>query len=108
MGLGKEKGSARVNRYERQASAISFKSLEQLAAALSVPPAFLIADNAVVAQVILELAARDEHQQERILSIIKLLGAQPGLASALATLVDQSPDQQEKAVAQLLGTSRPR
>ncbi len=102
MGLGKEKGSARVNRYERQASAISFKGLEQLATALSVPPAFLIADNAVVAQVILELASSDEREQERALAIIKSLMSRSDLADALAGLADQPLERQEQLVAKLL------
>ena len=53
MGLGKTKGSTRINRYEQQASATSFDSLGELAQALNVPPAYLLADNAAMADAIL-------------------------------------------------------
>lgn len=57
MGLGKDTGSTRINRYERGTSDLSLASLEELAAALAVPPAYLVADNARLADAILALSA---------------------------------------------------
>ena len=46
MGLGKDKGSSRINRYEHQVTAIGFDNLVKLAQILDVPPAYLLADDA--------------------------------------------------------------
>ena len=37
MGLGKDKGSSRINRYEHQVTAIGFDNLDTLAKVLDVP-----------------------------------------------------------------------
>jgi transcriptional regulator with XRE-family HTH domain len=60
MGLGKEKGSSRINRYEHQVTAIGFDNLELLAKALKVPPAYLLAETAGMADAILALAQMSE------------------------------------------------
>lgn len=49
MGLGKDKGSSRINRYEHQVTAIGFDSLGLLAQLLDVPVAYLLADDAAMA-----------------------------------------------------------
>lgn len=53
MGLGKEKGSSRINRYEHQVTAIGFDNLLKLAEVLDVPVAYLLADSADMANAIL-------------------------------------------------------
>ncbi len=63
MGLGKEKGSSRINRYEHQVTAIGFDNLEQLAKALNVPPAYLLADTPGMADAILALAQMSEEER---------------------------------------------
>lgn len=53
MGLGKATGSTRINRYERGVNSLSLDTLAQLAKALDVPPAFLLAESAELAETIL-------------------------------------------------------
>lgn len=85
MGLGKEKGSVRINRYERQVTAIGFQSLDALAEALDVPPAYLLADNPSMAEAIRLLASASPQQQALMLEALRLAIQDP---EALARLVD--------------------
>jgi transcriptional regulator with XRE-family HTH domain len=64
MGLGKKKGSSRINRYEHQVTAIGFDNLEQLANALNVPAAYLLAETPGMADAILALATMSEEDRE--------------------------------------------
>ena len=63
MGLGKDKGSSRINRYEHQVTAIGFDNLELLANALNVPPAYLLADTPGMADAILAVAKMSEEER---------------------------------------------
>lgn len=63
MGLGKDKGSSRINRYEHQVTAIGFDNLELLANALNVPPAYLLADTPGMADAILAVANMSEEER---------------------------------------------
>lgn len=99
MGLGKEKGSTRVNRYERQASAIGFESLETLAQALGVPPAYLLAESAPMADAILALSGHPE--QARLTALLQAMQAEPGLADAVLRLVELPAHERDKALAAL-------
>lgn len=83
MGLGKTKGSTRINRYEKQASATSFESLGELADALDVPPAYLLADNAAMADAILALGQAGEAQQAQLVRALQGLSADPAFAKTL-------------------------
>lgn len=56
MGLGKATGSTRINRYERGVNSLSLDTLAQLAKALDVPPAFLLAESDELAHHILQSA----------------------------------------------------
>lgn len=85
MGLGKDKGSVRINRYERQVTAIGFESLDALAQALDVPPAYLLADSPDMAEAIRLLAAANPQQQALMLEALRLAIQDP---EALARLVD--------------------
>ena len=89
MGLGKQKGSSRINRYEHQVTAIGFDNLEALAKILDVPPAYLVADNATMADAILALAQAKPRHQEQLKDLLALLSAEPSLTKSLLTLLDK-------------------
>lgn len=89
MGLGKEKGSSRINRYEHQITAIGFDNLEALAKILEVPPAYLLADNASMADAILALSQAKPRHQEQLKQVVALLSAQPALTKSLLALLDK-------------------
>lgn len=57
LGLGKEKGSSRINRYEHQVTAVGFDNLQRLAEILEVPVAYLLAETPAMADAILALGS---------------------------------------------------
>ncbi|MCA1379163.1 helix-turn-helix transcriptional regulator, partial [Bradyrhizobium sp. IC4060] len=83
MGLGKQKGSSRINRYEHQRTAIGFDNLEALAKILNVPPAYLLADNATMAAAILALGNAKPRHQDDLTQVLGHLCADPTLTRAL-------------------------
>ncbi|MCC4598234.1 DNA-binding protein [Xanthomonas campestris pv. phormiicola] len=87
MGLGKERGSSRINRYEHQVTAVGFDSLSTLAKVLEVPPAYLLADSAEMADAILALAQIDRTHQVEVTELLQLLGTQPDLVEKLLKLI---------------------
>jgi transcriptional regulator with XRE-family HTH domain len=87
MGLGKEKGSSRINRYEHQVTAIGFDNLEKLAEILNVPPAYLLADNATMADAILALAQAKPRHQDQLTQVLTVLSGDPALTKALLGLL---------------------
>lgn len=99
MGLGKDTGSTRINRYESQASAIGFESLEQLAAALNVPPAYLLAESAPMADAILTLSGHPD--QARLAALLQVLQAVPELAEGVSMLVELPERQRKQALTAL-------
>jgi transcriptional regulator with XRE-family HTH domain len=90
MGLGKEKGSTRINRYEQQASAVGFDSLDQLAKTLEVPAAYLLAETPEMADAILAIAQVDPAQQADVTLLLKALGSDPDLLARLLALVSNT------------------
>lgn len=102
MGLGKDKGSSRINRYEHQVTAIGFDNLDKLAKVLDVPTAYLLADNAAMADAILELSKADRHQQASLASAIRGLTTTPALTDALVKLLQLPEREQAQAVRALL------
>ena len=90
MGLGKVKGSSRINRYEHQVTAIGFDNLEKLAEILDVPPAYLLADNATMADAILALAQAKPRHQDQLLQVLAVLSADPALTKAFLGLLGNS------------------
>ena len=90
MGLGKQKGSSRINRYEHQVTAIGFDNLEALAKILEVPPAYLLADNATMADAILALSQARPRHQEQLKQVLAVLSAQPALTQSLLMLLAKS------------------
>jgi hypothetical protein len=83
MGLGKETGSTRINRYEQQASAVGFDSLDTLAKTLGVPQSYLLADSPEMADAILALAQITPDRQALVTQLLQLVESRPDLAQRL-------------------------
>lgn len=98
MGLGKERGSSRINRYEHRVTAIGFDSLEKLAEVLDVPIAYLLANNAAMADVILALSRIDETQQASLADLVSALAKDPAMLEVLLKLPQLPKDEQLKAL----------
>ena len=98
MGLGKDKGSSRINRYEHQVTAIGFDSLEKLADVLDVPVAYLMAPNASMADAILALSRIEESKLDVLADLIPALADNPGLLQQLAKLLQLPKREQSKAL----------
>lgn len=62
MGLGKDKGSSRINRYEHQVTAVGFDNLQKLAEILEVPVAYLLAETPAMADAILALSRMSDDE----------------------------------------------
>ena len=101
MGLGKDKGSSRINRYEHQVTAIGFDNLDKLAEVLDVPVAYLLADNAAMADAILELSQASQREQASLALAVRALTATPDLTKALVKLL-QLPETERKRITQSL------
>jgi transcriptional regulator with XRE-family HTH domain len=99
MGLGKEKGSSRINRYEHQVTAIGFDNLGLLAQLLDVPAAYLLADDAAMADAILALAHADDTQRDTLASLIPALVEDPALLAKVVKLLQLAQGQQAKGQA---------
>lgn len=104
MGLGKTTGSTRINRYEQQTSAGSFESLGELAEALQVPAAYLLADSAPMADAILELGKADDQQQAKLALLLQGLNADPAMVKALLKLLELPKRERDKARKALLAS----
>ena len=102
MGLGKDKGSSRINRYEHQVTAIGFDNLGLLAEQLDVPVAYLLADDAAMADAILALARADDAQRDVLATLIPALVEDPTLLSRLAKLLQLPKRERPKALKALV------
>ncbi|MFT3898445.1 MAG: helix-turn-helix transcriptional regulator [Thermomonas sp.] len=69
MGLGKEKGSSRINRYEHQVTAVGFDNLQKLAEVLEVPVAYLLAETPAIADAILALSRMSDQERDQAASV---------------------------------------
>jgi len=103
MGLGKDKGSSRINRYEHQVTAIGFDNLDKLAEVLEVPIAYLVAENPAMADGILELSRADTDAQEKLVLALRALMASPTLAEAIARLAS-APDEERTKLTEALSS----
>ncbi|WP_166775728.1 helix-turn-helix transcriptional regulator [Xanthomonas sp. CFBP 8151] len=92
MGLDKDTASARISRYESGAMSISLEALFEMAKALEVPPAFLLASTAGMADAILALGEQAQGQQEQ-------------LAKVLGALTKLPADERDQLLAKLLTRS---
>jgi len=70
MSLDKDTASARISRYESAAMSISLESLFELAEALEVPPAFLLASTPSMADAILALGEQPPRQQDQLAELV--------------------------------------
>jgi transcriptional regulator with XRE-family HTH domain len=102
MGLGKDKGSSRINRYEHQVTAIGFDNLGTLAQVLDVPVSYLLADDAAMADAILALSEADEAQRDGLATLIQVLVQDPVLLEKLLELLKLPKRQQSKALSTLV------
>lgn len=101
MGLGKDKGSSRINRYEHQVTAIGFDNLGTLAQVLDVPLAYLLAEDAAMADAILALAQADEAQRDVLATLIPALVQNPALLPKLVKVLQLPEREQPKALKSL-------
>ncbi|CAN4277862.1 XRE family transcriptional regulator [Pseudoxanthomonas sp. LjRoot125] len=67
----KNRGAARVNRYEQQVNLADIEKAAELAAALNVPLAYLFADSDELAELILSYSALDAKQKAKILADVR-------------------------------------
>ena len=102
MGLGKDKGSSRINRYEHQVTAIGFDNLGALAQVLDVPVSYLLADDAAMADAILALSQADEGQRDALAALIPALVQEPALLSRVVKLLQLPKREQSKALEALV------
>jgi len=77
MGLDKDTASARISRYESESMAISLESLFELACALDVPAAYLLASTPAMADAILSLGSESGPQQEALATVLDALTRLP-------------------------------
>ncbi len=103
MGLGKDKGSSRINRYEHQVTAIGFDNLGTLAQVLEVPVAYLLADDEAMADAILALAQAEDAQRDALAALIPALVEDPTLLANLAKLLQLPKREQPEALKALIG-----
>lgn len=96
MGLGKEKGSSRINRYEHQVTAIGFDNLSTLAQVLDVPVAYLLAEDAAMADAILALSEADVAQRDALATLLPALVQDPSLLPKLVKLLQLSKREQPR------------
>lgn len=97
MGLGKEKGSSRINRYEHQVTAIGFDNLGLLAQLLDVPVAYLMADDARMADAILALSQAHDDQWDALATLIPALVQDPALLPKLVQRLELPMRERRKA-----------
>jgi transcriptional regulator with XRE-family HTH domain len=83
MGLGKKKGSSRINRYEHQVTAVGFDNLDKLAKLLNVPAAYLLADTPEMAAAILAFASADPKRQPPLVQALQDLSTDPAMVKLL-------------------------
>ncbi|TKA14731.1 helix-turn-helix domain-containing protein [Xanthomonas nasturtii] len=73
MGLDKDTASARISRYESGAMSISLEALFEMAEALEVPPAFLLASSPGMGDAIMALGEQSHGQQEQLAKVLVAL-----------------------------------
>ncbi|WP_184422339.1 helix-turn-helix domain-containing protein [Xanthomonas euvesicatoria] len=73
MGLDKIAASARISRYESGAMSISLEALFEMAEALEVPPAFLLASTPGMADAIMALGEQSHTQQDQLAKVLVAL-----------------------------------
>ncbi|KKY07724.1 hypothetical protein RM60_23965 [Xanthomonas phaseoli pv. phaseoli] len=83
MGLEKDTASARISRYESASMSISLEALFEMAVALDVPPAFLLASSPGMADAILALGEQSDRQQDQLAkALVELSKLEPKVRAA--------------------------
>lgn len=98
MGMGKERGAVRINRYEHQVTAIGFESLETMAEVLEVPASYLLAESARMADAILALSQADESQLNTLADLIPALVSNPELLEKLQEVMNLPKAEQARSL----------
>nr|WP_263858591.1 helix-turn-helix domain-containing protein [Coralloluteibacterium stylophorae] len=101
MGMGKERGAVRINRYEHEVTAIGFESLQKMAETLEVPVSYLLADDARMADAILALSHADASQMDLLADLIPVLVENPALLSRLMKVAQLPRREQASALKSL-------
>lgn len=101
MGMGKERGAVRINRYEHQVTAIGFESMQTMAEVLEVPASYLLADSAQMADAILALSHANEVQLSTLAELIPVLVNKPELLNRIQKVLHLPDSEQAKALAGL-------
>lgn len=73
----KNRGAARINRYEQQVNLADMEKAAELAKALNVPLAYLFAETDDLAELILGFSGLSEHDRSQVLADLKKRGS-PG------------------------------
>ncbi len=71
MGLTKDRGSSRINRYERETSGIDLDGLAELAETLRVPMAYLVAEDEPTADILLLLSELSAKERSELATCLK-------------------------------------
>lgn len=71
MGLPPKQASVYVNRWERQGKQPSWEAIDKMAQVLAVPPAFFLADNTLLAEVILLAGTKDRERLQALLETLQ-------------------------------------
>jgi transcriptional regulator with XRE-family HTH domain len=72
LGLGKQVGSTRINRYEREVSQCDMDTASKIARELGVPLAYLFAESDDLAEVILTFAKLSKTERSKALADLKM------------------------------------
>jgi len=89
MGLDKDTASARISRYESGAMSVSLEALFELAEALDVPAAYLVASSSEMANAIEAIGKQP-------------LGDQEALAELLTALAQMTPERRKECIRTLV------
>lgn len=71
LGLGKQVGSTRINRYEQQASLCDMETASRIAHELGVPLAYLFAETDDLAEAILSFVKLSKAERAKVLADLK-------------------------------------
>ncbi len=77
IGLPPKKASVYVNRWERQGKQPCWEDIAKMARVLEIPPAFFLADDDLLAQIILLAGGMTETDRKGLLEELRARGADP-------------------------------
>ena len=71
IGLPPKQASVYINRWERQGKQPSWEAIGKMAKVLEVPPSFFLADNDMLAEVILLVGTKDRERLQELLATLR-------------------------------------